>query len=431
MMTETAKKKSVWRKPPTGNDKAGSDRQEHRERRYDILSNLLTLLLTGIIIAGGILLPNLLYPYLDRYRDETVQLEGPSEGAIAAYTFDEPVSLYPWNLYEEQRLRALTSTERDLLDERGIPDFLIATLRDHGMDIPSDNPDAWSYRAQILGSFRYLQPDDSAEPGCYVLYDADIDAEGQPDLRCAVDLQANIISLLFVSDNLSALEVGAPLGSAPGAATGDAAGTAAAGAADGRQAPDATQEQESARGATAGNPTDTANGDSENTGGTPAAEIEGETGITGTGETTQTDDAAETGGATGTGTNPEVEVIVGSDTQPEYQPPEEERYLWSFAYATAREAQAFNQPSLMRAFRQLEYTYENRWGYPYTTLLATPPTESETGFPGDEYTPLLPPTPFKTTDYLLNIYNLSDGNHLILYLDPETSHCMGFNLQTS
>ncbi|MDR3037306.1 MAG: hypothetical protein LBU31_02710 [Coriobacteriales bacterium] len=430
-MTETAKKKSVWRKPPTDTDRAGGDRQEHRERRYSILSNLLTLLLTGVIITGGILFPNLLYPYLDRYRNTIVQIPSPTE---SEHTFDEPVSLYPWNLYEEQRLRALTSAERDLLDGRGIPDFLIATLRDHGMTILPDGPDVLNYRALILGSFRYLEPGDSAEPGCYVLYDVDIDAEGQPDLRCAVDFQANIISLLFVSDNLSAVEVGTPVGTTPSTTPDGTSGTptdnTTGAATSGGQTPDATQQQENTQSTATGKPADTAGTDNENsdTSKTPTVGIEGDTGTAGD---AGADGTAEAGATTGTSANPEVEVTTGTSTQPDYQPPEEERHLWSFAYTTSREAKAFDQPSLMRAFRQLECTYENRWGYPYTSLLAAPPEEPETDFPGDEYTPLLPPTPFKTADYLLNIYDLPDGNRLILYLDPSTSHCKGFNLQTS
>jgi hypothetical protein len=74
--------------------------------------------------------------------------------------------------------------------------------------------DSSEYQARVINSFAYLDPQDSDEPGCFVLIDADIDSDGQADLRCAVDLEGDIISLLFVSDLWDSVKIEAPIGDA-------------------------------------------------------------------------------------------------------------------------------------------------------------------------------------------------------------------------
>jgi hypothetical protein len=120
-----------------------------------------------------------------------------------------------------------------------------------------------------------------------------------------------------------------------------------------------------------------------------------------------------------------------TETQPappavEYLPVEEDRQLWSFAYTTAREAWLMDQQGLFFAFRQLELTFESRYGYPFITLLGAAPGASE-DLPLIDPVPLTP-TPFATADYLLYIYDLPTEERLILYLNPLDRQCMGFNL---
>jgi hypothetical protein len=397
---------------------ASTDGRRRNGQYHGILGNLLTLLVAGVIIAGGFLLPTLLYPYIDRYRGEVIPLASPSEGTIAEHVFEEPVTLYPWNLYREDRLRPLSSAERSLLEDRGIPSFLIATLRDHGMP-PAPGED--SYHTQIINSFRYLDPQDSAERGCFVLIDADIDEDNQADIRCAVDLEGDLISLLFISDRWNAVQVKAPIGVPATPPPGENAEGAPQGEA-----------------ATEGSPEDSSTDSSADTegGGTEAAEG-------GTGASTEPGAADAEGttngpagagtGAGGDGTTPAGEgdsaATAEGSTAPtaiEPLPVGEDQYLWSFIYATAREARIINQSELFLAFRQLELGYENRYGYPYTRLLPIQPASPE-NLP--EVKPLsLTPTPFATADYLLYIYDLPTGERLILYLDPLSRHCLGFNL---
>jgi hypothetical protein len=399
-MTDEPRKTGSWGKPSTA-----TDRQDHSERGYHLLSNLLTLLLTGIIIAGGFLLPTLLYPYLDFYHNDTVQLARPSESTIAEHIFAEPVTLYPWNLYDEDRLRLLSSTERELLETKGIPSFIVATLRDHGL---SANPDESSYRAQIISSFRYLEPRDAIEPGCFVLVDADIDGDERADLRCAVDPAGSIISLLLISERWDSVQIEAPIGVAVAPLEGDET--------PGETMAEAQDEQTALEGGGEGK-------NAEAEGGEANAGSTGAEGAAGTEGTEGAESEGAESGITGTETTTETGIA-----QPvvEYLPVEEDQYLWSFAYATSREAKAINQQELFFAFRQLELSYEYRYSYPFITLLPLQPAKPEE-LPEIAYTPLTP-TVFATGEYLLYIYELPSDERLILYLNPNTLRCKGFNL---
>jgi hypothetical protein len=431
------------------------------QRRYNITSNLLTLLAAGLIIAAGFLLPTLLYPYLDLYRNEVVPLAVPPENEISQHVFAEPVVLYPWNLYEEELLVPLSPADRGVLERRGIPDFLIATLRDHGMQpkldenggVPSDE----AYRAQIIDLFRYLEPRDSAEPGCYVLVDADIDLDGQADIRCAADREGDLISLLLVSSRWDSVSVEEPIGVAAalpvergqtpeaveGAGAGDGEG-ATDGADPGGEGEEGVEPKAETEGESTGDGTGESTGNgTDGTGaddGTRAPEpndagTEGDAQAGTEGQSTDATPATDEGadasgrsnGATG-GTLATLAGLVAQDVQSalDHPPVTEDAHLWSFSYATAREARVFDQHNLFLAFRQLELTYEYRYGYPYTALLPLQPAEPEE-LPEVEYTALTP-VPFATADFLLYIYDLPSGERLILYLDPDTLRCMGFNL---
>ena len=426
---DISNKDSAWGKPP------GSDKHERKEKQLSVVYNLMTLLFAALIIAGGFMLPTLMYPVLDFYRTDLVQLAEPSSDPPSKHYFEDPVSLYPWNLYNDNDLRSLTVAERELLDQRGIPNFLIATIRDHGMLLPADTA---PYRSQILNAFRCLEPSSSDDSPCFVLMDADFDGNGTPDLQCAVDISGNIISLIFVSNEWDTVQLVTPIidpaavaaaaqAAAENQADGGDAGTGGpdgtgggTGATDGGTTPDAVAGPDgSTLGTTvpdAGSP-DAAAQPPDAAGGTnPDVTGGGTGGANGTG-----------GGTTGGGAN---NTGAGTDTSTgEYRPLEEEENLWSFAYATSREANLVNQSELFTAFRQLDLNFENRFGYPYANLLPTQIKLPE-GLPEVQFTQISP-NPLSYGDYLLYIYNLSNDEWLILYINPSTMRCMGFNLMNN
>jgi hypothetical protein len=353
-------------------------------------SNLLTLFFAGLIILSGFLLPTLFFPSIDVQQGEIFRLDPPPDTTLAKRVFEDPVSLYPWNVYDEQRLRPLTASEEDLLISRGIPDFLLATLRDYGWKAEEDLS---SYRNAVTGSFRYLDPSSSMEQGCFVLVDADIDLDGQKDLTCAVDQQGNVIEVLFLGDDWDPIQIDAPVGQPITAPItpdeGEADGTVES---DGTDDPTALlfgQEE----------------GDAPSEGDTPPSQNPGDPNKQGVGPTG--------------GVGPNQEDLS-------HRPIDEERNLWSFAYVISREAHVINQQSLYFAFRQLELNYENRYGYAYTALFPIPSEEIEE-LPAVEYVTLTA-IDFVAQDSILYIYNLSSDERLILYLDPTTMHCKGFNL---
>jgi hypothetical protein len=387
------------------------DRQDRRERRYGIISNLVTLLVTGIIIAIGFLLPTLLYPYLDFFLNETVQLARPSRDPIAEHVFPEPVPLYPWNLYDASLLEPLSSSERNTLEDRGIPGFLVATLRDYGLRLEDEDG---SYYTRILNSFSFLNPADSAEPGCFVLYDTDLDLDGINDFRCAIDTSGNIISLIFVNDRLDTLQIEAPIGVATVDDIKD------------DDTPETTTGNNGDENGLNTNPNETETTSPNSEGKDPAGQNnpEQDNGTDSPGQDT-TDSKNTTGDQ-----DEDPDKDPNNETPP--TPPvtplplDEDRYLWSYVYAISREARLINQQNLFSAFRQLEMNYESRYNYPFTMLLPIQPAEPES-FPDVEFS-ILTPTVFATRDYLLYIYDQPDGKRLILYLDSKTMHCRGFNL---
>lgn len=365
MTNET--RKIVWDTP-----QETSEKQERREHDYGLRNNLLTLLFAGIIILSGFLLPTLIYPYIDVYRNETFHLKPPSDSTLAKRVFDDPLPLYPWNIYDEQRLRPLTTSEGDLLSSKGIPEFLLATLRDYGW---KPKEDFYNYQKDIIGSFQYLEADGSTESGYFILFEADIDEDGQKDLTCALDQQGNVISQLFLGDwdpeqTDYSVELDTNKNETPSTP-------------NGQEGDEASQEQ----------------GDSANQ---------------------NTTDPDKEGALTSNPTGPNQDDLSRL-------PIDEERNLWGFAYAISREAHALNQQPLYLAFRKLELNYENRYGYSYATLFPVRIEEPEE-LPAVEYVTLTA-IDYVASDSLLYIYNLSNEERLILYLDPATMHCTGFSLQ--
>jgi hypothetical protein len=373
----------------------------------DTRSNVLTLLIAIVIIAGGYLLPTLLYPRMDQYHEQTLMLRDPTSDAITTYLFDEPVSLYPWNFYHPEDCRSLVLAERSLLVDRDVPTFLLASLVDRGLVLPLDEngaPDESArkaYREALVEGFQYLYVDSANSPNCYVLVDADVDADGVADLSCAVDQDGSIISLLFLSPQWSTVALSADDYPAPETANTDAPQP------DAPETPDAPDA-------------------SENTS-TDAA----------------TEDAEENSSDT-----PDTPDAPTGPAKIENPPMDEDEQLWSFAYATMHEAETYQQSELASAFTVLNDNYESRYGYSYRLYLLFQGGGSaeiggvggieDPGEAGDlngsdvdaAKTELFPltPTVFATAENLLYIYDLSEGVRVIIYLDPVTKHCVGFNL---
>jgi hypothetical protein len=393
-------KDSSWGKPPE------SGKQQSKNKRLSVFYNLLTVLLTAVIIAGGFMLPPLLSPYLDSYHNELVQLDEPSD----KYVFEKQRPPGLWDRYDEDNLRALTVAEQDFLDSHGIPNFLIDTLRYHGMLLPADlSP----YYSQILNSFRCLALPDSTVPDYFVLMDADIDSSGTPDLRCAVDPDGNIISLRFISDEWGRVQLVTPIVDPAAVA---AAGQAAAENVTGGNA---------GTGTSGGADDGTTTGDPDLVGPDATAQPEAATPEATAGTGAQ--DAAGTGGAGGASGAPGTNNTGGAGDNPavDYRPLEEDENIWSFAYATSREAKLVNQLELFTAFRQLELSYEGRFGYAYTKLLPIQSDIPET-LPDVGPASLSPRKQNISNNYQLYYYRLPSGEWLRLYINLGTMRCMGF-----
>ena len=385
-MANAVKKPGSWGKPPV------SDKLERRERRFRILNNLATVLLTGIIIAGGFMLPTLLYPYLDFFHDDMVQIADPLTYTAEENPLENPVTLYPWNIYDVQLCRSLSTSEREFLINRGFPIYLLESMRNRGMQMEKTDLD---YHMMIINSFSYLEPQDSNVPGCYVLSNFDANEDGIADLRFAAASDGSIISLLFLSDMWDTITVESPIG-VPSTKPAD-------------------QEQSG----------------QEGTGNKP-----GEEGKPSDNNPSQTEGTATTGpgqnpapnGTQQQGENQPSGNTNASESDPTLQRPpvDEDLNIWSFSYAVSREARMIGQQSLFQSFRQLEFYYESRYGYPYTKLLPNQPLDDER-LPEVEELPLTP-QPLKTDQYSLLIYYLPTGEQLTLYLSSDSRKCLGFNL---
>jgi hypothetical protein len=112
---------------------------------------------------------------------------------------------------------------------------------------------------------------------------------------------------------------------------------------------------------------------------------------------------------------------------------EEDRQIWSFAFATTKEAEAHGQATLFSTFSLLDANYDYRYGRAFETFIPGYPTQGEDdrvdpGATADDASAQLAPTVFATETFNLYIYNLPNGMRLILYVLPESSQCVGFSL---
>jgi hypothetical protein len=341
---------------------------------------MITVFLTIVIITGGFLLPTLLFPSLDSYSNRLVGLVSPTEDMVSAHIYEEQVTLYPWNSVDDAQVRSLTSYEMSTLYESGVANLLMSYQALLGRELEL------SYEAhveKILSSFRYLEPLNSSLPACFALIDADIDGDQTPDIRCAVDLSGNLISWLIVNDTWSALELTAPI-----------------------EVPlvESLQNEE-----------EPGDADSE--------------------KSNSDQDEAEESNATENANNTEEpsgvlsEPLNPSDSQGAFLPLPEEEKIWQFLYVISREALKEGQQDVFVAFRQLELSYEDRFGYSFLSLIPTPP-----GYV--EILPEIEPIPenigfLSTGNYLLRVHTFSNGTMLILYINSDTQYCDGFILYSN
>ncbi|MDR2035149.1 MAG: hypothetical protein LBP91_00515 [Coriobacteriales bacterium] len=355
-MSNSVKKKNSWKRV------SSNEKPDAREVSPSTLANALTVLLTVIIIAGGFMLPTLTFPLLDSYSNRSIQLTSPSDDMISGHIFEEPVTLYPWNIYDEARTRKLTVVEMAQLDQSGVIDLLISTMQHHSIALGYRYE---VYQERILSSFHWLEPVSASDAGCFVMVEADIDFDGNPDASCAVDLNGNLISLLFVSDTWGALRLTDPIAVPP----------------------------------------EQAQVNAEGSGNAPTSSPAGET--------------------------PALQNLPSAPngSPVDYLPLQEDESIWLFSYVLSREALIAGQSDVYYTFRQLDLYYEERFAYPYINLIPAPPDYVET-LPNIEPIAITYDN-LSTDNYLHKIYDFANGTRLILYINPLTQNCDGFNLAIS
>ena len=387
---------SATKKPGRWGNLPDRTKVERRERRFSILSNIVTLLLTCAIIVGGFMLPTFLSPYLDLYHDEVVQLSEPPSGARV---FKDPVVLYPWNLYDETQLQALSPVRREFLEARGIPRWLLAVMQDCGMETTEEDS---YYYSLIINSFYYLEPSDNKDSGCYFLMDMDLNGDRIPDFSCAVDSFGTLVGFRFSSNDWDSAALQAPIGM-PLPATEENAGDS--------------------------NPDKTPVTGGQNTGNNTQQGASGASGVTGQGDPAGQgiDPSGGANGNTSVADDPNAKKDSPKvNPALEHPPSPDDLNIWSFSYVISREAQLIYQRTLFKTFRQIEFVFETRYGYPFTMLLPIQSPEKE-DLPEIEYIALELQT-LRSDQYLLHIYYLPSGETLVLYLQPTTLKCMGFSL---
>lgn len=373
------------------------DPQSARDRRRDYINLFLTIFLAAAVIIGGFVAPNAFYSAIDSERDNITVLSDPSSDDVLLQVFEEPVSLYPWSLYSVESTFELSYTERSFLIDHNVPTFLATAMTAYGMDVnqltgESGQPTSESLSDVLVSAFSFLLTDPDTGQGCYVMHALDVNKDGVPDLRCAVDQNGVIISQIFLSE--------------PWTLEGDVTDTGAdatgadAGATQGNTAPPAgSATTGSPAGTDATSPTgDPATGATENS---PPDAL-------GTGTGGATADESET---LTTSNNPYALNLDGY----ERKPVGEELSLWSYVHLVAQSAAENEQYALQGAAAVLDNAFSERY--------ANPDTESE----NLTYSPT--PIIFSTVDYLLYIYDLPTNVRFILYYDSAQSRCVGFNLQ--
>lgn len=353
--------------------KTQAETKSTSEIRRNYLSTALTILLAAAIIVAGFVTPSMLYSVIDTDRGTLTRLADPDSEDVSLHVFDEPVSLYPWNLYSFENTSDLSYSDRNFLYEHNVPQMLITAMTVYGMDVnllqsPTEQTSAEYVAELIVDAFSFLLTDAENYQGCYVIYALDINSDGTPDLRCAVDQSGVIISMIFLSP--------------PWVPSADAVG----------QNPEATGEGGAA-------PTDA----------TPPA-----------GGVAAPDNASPEGETT----TPPDGTTMASEEYPHYAlvldgleraPVGEELALWSFTHLIALSAAENGQVLLGEAATTLDTGFTERYA------------NSESASKSQGYSPT--PTVFATEEYALYIYDLPTGVRFILYYDTEESRCVGFNLQ--
>ncbi|MDR0308643.1 MAG: hypothetical protein LBH87_01780 [Coriobacteriales bacterium] len=381
--------------------------------------NILTIVLTVIILAAGTILPTQLYPLIGQYENKVVGLEAPTGSEESQDVFDEPVHLYPWDQYDSNNVRPLTTAEQSLINDHKVLDYLLAVLENRGFDIQA-NP---RYRDDLLSSFVYLQIVSDTVQSCLVLMDKDLDRDGVADLRCAVDLQGNVISLLILNPGYQKVNLALP----PSATDTNSKTTDSQGSdSQGTVADSSTQDANSSI---------SANSQSESTETNSNASDSGQTGTgagTGTGTGTSEDISAQnaTDSVQNSTSSDQPESNANATINPHYLPVNENMSLWAFVHTTTQEVDQNNQAILYDHFRTIDTSFQKQYGYSFIGLLKiqsgfVPSPEELAPINGVEIVPQI----FTTNEYRLFIYDLPSSIRVILYLDVSTKECAGFTIQ--
>lgn len=340
-------------------------RQSELEKRRNLRNAIITAVLAAAIIIGGFFAPSIFYAVYGSERGVVVELADSSEDNVSQHVFDEPVSLYPWNLYDANNTSALSYSDRAFLSERGVHNFVITAMTAYGMDIQTLQPaleqPAYDYVSELLiDSFSLLHTNAEAGQSCFVIYGLDVNGDGINDIRCAVDQSGALISLLFLSEPWAAAE-------------------------DTSQSTDPATDP-----GTTAPPAD------------PAAEPDA---------TTSEEDE--------TTISPYALNLEGV----EHTASGEWLSIWSYVHLIALSAAENGQTQLRDAASTLDTGFYERYVGPTTPVEGEEATEEDT----EPYLP--DAIVFAEVEHALYIYDLPNGMRFILYYDTDTSRCVGFNLQ--
>lgn len=398
-MIEPTKNKDHWDTP------ASNEKREIKELGHKAIGSVATIFLTAVIIAGGFILPTLIYPYLDSYSNTPTLLASPGHDVISGHVFEDPVTLYPWDVISQAQLRNLTTYEMYTLEQSGVAEFLVSNMELRGIPLGSDPQE---YIGRILNDFKCLEQLDAGQPGCFVLADADIDQDGVPDVRCAVDFYGNLMSVLFVSEAWTNLQLVTPL-SVTSEQIAEIAGGSNTTGADGVGSKDAS-------GAEGANATGSASDGGASTQNAP--------------DIAAPDTTPEAATPPVTPTTPTTPTDSSTTYVPKVdnRPLQEEENIWQFSYVISREALLIGQMDVFSAFRHLDLGFEELFGYPFAHLIAEPSENTEV-LPGVVQMAMTTHQ-LATGDQLLRIYDFSNGTRLILFINSSTQNCEGFSLST-
>ena len=387
-----------------------------RWRSY--LSTAFTVLLAATIIVAGFAAPSALSTTIDSEYDKVVVLASSEDDDVFSHVFEEPVSLYPWNLYNASDTFDITYAEHNVLVEQNVPGFLITTMSEYGMSAVQTQPSSVNstyilYDSEsLVNAFRFLLTNTETSQGCYVIYSLDINKDGVADLRCAVDQNGNIISLLFLSNPWVSVEGSSFFPESTGEASGaDAEPSSLTDAATADGSVEAIEAQ-----------------DSLAEDGTPAEEAKTE----------------RPPGISGSATAGDSPYALSLNNL-ERMPVGEELALWSYVHLIALSAAEAGQHKLAETAGFLDAGFTERYAHFNSANQAQPheaepsitqppigqtsPSQSPTAQPTISQ-PLLPtPTIFATEQYALYIYDLPTDVRFILYYDPTNTRCVGFNIQ--